>query len=126
VGLTLLVAVLLCSWTWRRVGAQRQMQIVNIPNSNLQLIGADDLEFENFTGKLLANQPVPEFAILKPFSVVLINHSGKAVVYSVRWEFTKATGERIHVDYSDAQIRRMLDGDKKRTDASEDLVDLGY
>jgi hypothetical protein len=79
-GVALLVTVLLCSWTWQHVGAQRHMQIVNISGSNLQMIGPEDSTFGNLADKLLAKQPVPEFDVLKPYSLILINHSGKAVV----------------------------------------------
>jgi hypothetical protein len=110
-GFTVLLTLILVGWQWRRVNAQETMRIIDLPDSGLKLVQSQDPNFNNLIKASLAGEAVPELDALKPYTVILQNNSSSVLVaYAVRWEYTKPDGRRAHVDYSDGQVGRLLDG----------------
>lgn len=110
-GSSILLTILAISWQWHRAYAQEIMRISDLPNYGLTLLSSQDHDFERLLTTVLGNETTPETDSLKPYTVVLRNNSTKTLVaYSLRWEYTNPEGRRIHVDYSDGEITRLLDG----------------
>jgi len=114
-GSSILFIILVVSWQRHRAYAQEIMQIKDLPNYGLTLLSSQDHFFEKLLTSVLGNETTPETDSLKPYTVILRNNSTKILVaYSLRWEYTNPDGRRIHVDYSDGDIARLMDGSARK------------
>ncbi|HTS06775.1 MAG TPA: hypothetical protein VMP68_14440 [Candidatus Eisenbacteria bacterium] len=87
------------------------MRVIDLPEFGLKLIRSQDPSFDMLLRTSLGGEATPELDVLKPYTAILQNNSSNVLVaYSVRWEYTRPDGRLVHVDYSDGQIGRLLDG----------------
>jgi hypothetical protein len=115
VGLALLIVLMLGGWQSHKVKAKETMRAVGIPEAGLALIGSGEPQFDELAKRLLGDELPPELEALKPYSVVLYNHSDQTVVaYALRWEYTSARGRPVHIDLSDGEVAGLLDGATKK------------
>ncbi len=125
-GVSVLFLVIAVALTNRAVHAQVSMTVTGLPDKGLILIGPADPRFDKLLKGLLANETTPELDALRPYSVILHNDSRQTVVaYALRWEYTNPNGKRVHVDLSDGQITRLMDGVIRKTPTEYDKVGAG-
>jgi hypothetical protein len=115
VGVSVLTVSVAVLWQRHWVYAEEPMRINDLPKSGLKLLSYRDGHFEKLLKMSLANDSTPELELLKPYTVILQNNSNKILVaYALRWEYTNEKGQRVHIDYSDSQISRLMDGSFRR------------
>jgi hypothetical protein len=125
-GVSVLFLVIAVAMTSRAVHAQVSMTVTGLPDKGLILIGPADPRFDKLLKGLLGDETTPELDALRPYSVILHNNSSQTVVaYALRWEYTRPTGKRVHVDLSDGQITRLMDGATRKTPTEYDKVGPG-
>lgn len=77
-------------------GQSAPMNIRDLHNSGLVLIGSDDAAFESAYLRLAKRSTDAAVDALKPFSVILRNETGKSVVaYSLIWEYVDSSGKEL-------------------------------
>ena len=118
--LFLVIAVVIAS---RAIHAQVSMIVTGLPDEGLILIGPADAGFNKHLKGLLADETTPELDALRSYSVILRNNSRQTVIaYALRWEYTNTDGKRVHVDLSDGQITRLMNGAIRKTRTEHDKV----
>ena len=95
----LLIAALILPITVGFVFSQytKNMQIgyssKDLPEHGLIIVKPSDAEFDTLATILLAEQNIPDFEKIKPFSIFLKNNNSKAVVaHSIVWQFIDSDG----------------------------------
>jgi hypothetical protein len=118
-GVSVLFLVIAVALTNRAVHAQVSMNTIGL--LGLNLIGPMDPGFEEKAASLLKDRQYFAYGMLKPYAVILENTSQKTVVaYALRWEYPAPKGQIGIWDRNFSQGTRLLDGGKRRTNASDD------
>jgi hypothetical protein len=120
-GLSVLLSVIWLGLSYRAVHAQVSMNITGLPEKGLHLVGTGDPGFGRLLKSLPGDETTPELDALRPYSVILQNKSLQTVVaYVLRWEYTNLDGKRIHMDLSDGEITRLMDGPTRKVPTEYD------
>ncbi len=115
--LLLLIAALILPITVGFVFSQynKNMQIryssKDLPEHGLNVIKPSDAEFDDLAAILLAEQNIPDFEKIKPFSIFLKNNNSKAVVaHSIVWRFIDSEGNITERKVSYVNSPALTDG----------------
>lgn len=94
-----------------------KINISDIPDHNLRLIGESDPSYNRRISEMLNGREDNMVETLKPWGVFLVNNSAKSIVaYAVKWELIRPDGTKTAQVSSNANPRALMDGGEPGTE----------
>ena len=97
-----------------------QVHVKDLPEHGVTIIASSDPTFDQRASTFLKGQPQKIVERIKPFSVIVENTSGLAIVGScLKWEILKTDGTVFRQPIGSANPRALMDGEPRSIQTSE-------